>query len=187
MAFRPVIYSQGVYIYIYARRDASVIVIRTHARTPRTRTTAASLTDAMADGGGAMEDNLNEGPEEEVESEQKSKYYGVRPAPRKKYMSWRAQILVDGKGIYIGSFKSEIEAALAYDERARQLGRRTNFENSSQRKCFRCDELAVPNTERCHKHALEGQAVVPAGHQHGSADWEAEMLSMAARVLGEQP
>lgn len=34
---------------------------------------------------------------------------------------WRAEIMVSKKNIYIGYFKNPIEAALAYDEKAREL------------------------------------------------------------------
>lgn len=45
-----------------------------------------------------------------------SVYYGVsKQVTRKKYVSWRADISLDGKREYIGIFKTEIEAAKAYN------------------------------------------------------------------------
>ncbi len=40
---------------------------------------------------------------------------------------WRARIKVDGKYQNLGTYKTQKEAALAFDRRARQLGMGTNF------------------------------------------------------------
>jgi hypothetical protein len=47
-----------------------------------------------------------------------SKYKGVCPEKRRK--CWRATLTVDGKQIHVGQFKSEIEAAKAYDVAAKK-------------------------------------------------------------------
>ena len=52
-------------------------------------------------------------------------YKGVTPGTRKG--SWKAQIYVSGRPEHLGTFDTQREAALARDERARQLGRGTNF------------------------------------------------------------
>jgi len=48
-----------------------------------------------------------------------SKYKGVYWD--KKAHNWRSQITIDYKTLYIGSFDCEIQAALAYDKKAREL------------------------------------------------------------------
>merc|ERR1711924_194523 len=45
----------------------------------------------------------------------------------------RASITIQNKVIQLGNFATEVEAALAYDEVARPLGRRTNFTDSGSR------------------------------------------------------
>lgn len=63
---------------------------------------------------------------------QASKYRGVTWGPRQK--KWRAAIQRDKKQIHLGYFKTEIEAALAFDERAKVLHgefARLNFPNAA--------------------------------------------------------
>lgn len=50
-------------------------------------------------------------------------YKGVR----KIYKKWTARMTVKGKSIHIGYFDTAEEAALAYDQEARKLGRICNF------------------------------------------------------------
>jgi hypothetical protein len=45
----------------------------------------------------------------------------------KKIKKWVAQIKVDGKVEFLGSFASDVDAAEAYDKRARELQRECNF------------------------------------------------------------
>jgi hypothetical protein len=59
-------------------------------------------------------------------------YVGVHPT----YGSWQARIKVDGKYQNLGTYKTQKEAALAFDWRAREVGRGTNF-----RKDGTCNEL----------------------------------------------
>ncbi len=57
-----------------------------------------------------------------------SRYVGVSRGKDDK--SWKAYIECEGRIIYIGSFKREVDAALAYDEEARRrygLIARVNF------------------------------------------------------------
>jgi hypothetical protein len=51
---------------------------------------------------------------------------------------WRARIKVDGKWESPGTYVTQKEAALAYDRRARLLGRGTNFRNDGA-----CNELGA--------------------------------------------
>lgn len=60
-----------------------------------------------------------------------SKYKGV--SKEKHTKKWKAQIGIDGRVVYIGLFTNEIDAAKAYDSRARQeFGEfaRLNFPNN---------------------------------------------------------
>lgn len=50
----------------------------------------------------------------------KSNYYGVHATNSSKRCKWRARIYYDGKQHYIGSYRTEIEAAKAYDKVARE-------------------------------------------------------------------
>lgn len=52
-----------------------------------------------------------------------SKFKGVHycRSNRKRLRKWIAQIMVDGKGKYIGSFFTETEAAIAYNVRAKKI------------------------------------------------------------------
>lgn len=52
-------------------------------------------------------------------SKSSSIYKGVTWENRRKH--WVAQIMIDGKHIYIGKFDSEVDAAKAYDSRAKEL------------------------------------------------------------------
>lgn len=49
----------------------------------------------------------------------KSKFKGVYEAKCKN--KWGARIKVNGKTIHLGTYKNEIEAAMAYDEKAKEL------------------------------------------------------------------
>ena len=55
----------------------------------------------------------------------KSKYLGVTPLIRhyrnKVYYYFASEIRINKKSIYLGHFKNEIEAALAYDKAAKDL------------------------------------------------------------------
>jgi len=59
-----------------------------------------------------------------------SKYTGVSWNLQSK--KWKATIFANGKQIFLGYFKSEIEAASKYDETAKLLGRPLNFPNADQ-------------------------------------------------------
>jgi hypothetical protein len=59
-----------------------------------------------------------------VNAKRVSQYRGVTWHVRAG--KWIAQIKVDGKPVYIGQFDDEIEAAKAFNEVARSLGRETN-------------------------------------------------------------
>jgi hypothetical protein len=56
----------------------------------------------------------------------KSQYIGVHPS-RNGTGTWTAQISVGNEIQHLGSFATEVEAAVAYDAIARPLGRPTNF------------------------------------------------------------
>lgn len=45
-----------------------------------------------------------------------SVYYGVSSYKKGKYFYWRAITIVDGKQVHIGSYSTELEAALAYND-----------------------------------------------------------------------
>ena len=45
----------------------------------------------------------------------------------KEASKWQAQITIDGRLKYLGSFESVEDAARAYDAEARSLGRAVNF------------------------------------------------------------
>ncbi len=49
---------------------------------------------------------------------------------------WQVRIKVDGKYENLGTYKTQKEAALAFDRRAREVGRGTNFRNDGT-----CNEL----------------------------------------------
>ena len=61
-------------------------------------------------------------------------YVGVRKSRGK----WRAQIRVRDTIENVGTYHTQKEAALAYDRRARQIGRGTNLRNDGS-----CNELGT--------------------------------------------
>ena len=56
-----------------------------------------------------------------------SKYQGVYRDNRRQSKVWRAQIVIDGKDIYLGAYATEEEAARAYDAEGVRVGRKLNF------------------------------------------------------------
>ena len=56
-----------------------------------------------------------------------SKYRGVSLYKRRKSKPWQAQITIDGKKKYLGSYATEEEAARAYDAEGARLGHELNF------------------------------------------------------------
>jgi hypothetical protein len=65
----------------------------------------------------------------------------VKIDTRKETTSWSSNIGVDGETEYLGNYYSPVEAAEAYDKRARQLKRPVNFPREGE-------EQAVPKTRR---------------------------------------
>ena len=57
----------------------------------------------------------------EADGARKSDYRGVSWS--KDQQTWRAQIVVDGKGRHLGCFMDEEEAARAYGAACREIGR----------------------------------------------------------------
>ena len=68
--------------------------------------------------------------------EQQSTYDSIYVGVYKSGGNWRAQIKVNKKKEYLGTFVTQREAALAYDRRARELGKGTNFRRDGT-----CNEL----------------------------------------------
>ena len=56
-----------------------------------------------------------------------SKYRGVSLNKRNKSKPWQAQITIDGKSKYLGSYATEEEAARAHDAEGARLGHELNF------------------------------------------------------------
>ncbi len=110
--------------------------------------------DIEADAARAVDDwlweNYHEGPENfdaegnriVRQSTDSSIYRGVSPGTRKG--SWKAQIKVDNKLESLGTFDTEEEAAEAFDERAWQLGRHTNFRFDGTRNNLGANGKVVP-------------------------------------------
>ena len=55
------------------------------------------------------------------------KYVGVSIDARRENTTWSAGIQVNGEPEYLGNYYSPVEAAEAYDKRARELNRPVNF------------------------------------------------------------
>jgi len=62
-----------------------------------------------------------------------SKYKGVSWDTSNK--KWRARLKIDKKDIHIGRFESEVEAAKAYDEKAKELFKELAHLNFEESKC----------------------------------------------------
>jgi hypothetical protein len=92
-----------------------------------TEIAAAKAVDVwLRENGRAAEANFDEsGSFVPRVSTQSSKYRGV--SWRKDKSQWEAQIKVAGKLEHLGYFDDEAEAARAFDTRAAELGRPTNF------------------------------------------------------------
>lgn len=58
-----------------------------------------------------------------------SKYKGVTKDKRNKDKPWRCYYTFNGKRYYIGSFETELDAALAYDEKVKETKINTSFLN----------------------------------------------------------
>ena len=93
-----------------------------------TEIAAAKAVDVwLRENGRAAEANFDEsGSFVPRVSTKSSKYRGV--TWRKKSNQWKAQIKVGGKKENLGYFDDEAEAARAFDTRAAELGRPTNFD-----------------------------------------------------------
>jgi hypothetical protein len=79
--------------------------------------------------------------------EWQTKYASIYVGVTKDGGKWRARIKVDGKWESPGTYVTQKEAALAFDRRAREVGRGTNFRNDGT-----CNELGrkgkvVPQVE----------------------------------------
>ena len=60
-------------------------------------------------------------------SSSSSKYQGVSRNKSNKSNPWKAEIRIDGKYKYLGSYATEEEAARAYDAEGVRVGRKLNF------------------------------------------------------------
>jgi len=82
------------------------------------------------------------------QSTDSSIYRGVTPGKRKG--SWKAQIRVDQKTENLGHYDTQEEAAEAFDERAWELGKPTNFRFDGTRNNLGANGKVVPQrrTER---------------------------------------
>ena len=110
--------------------------------------------DIEADAARAVDDwlweNYHEGPENfdaegnriVRQSTDSSIYRGVTPGTRKG--SWKAQIYVGNKTENLGTFDTPEEAAEAFDERAWELGRPTNFRYDGTLNDLGADGKVVP-------------------------------------------
>ena len=75
--------------------------------------------EARALRGSSAKVNFPQNAEEKALTELCSNYHGV--SWHKGHVKWRAEIRVVGKKRYIGHFKSQVEAAIVYDENARTI------------------------------------------------------------------